>query len=288
MNCRFLERPECPRAPFLTQSFTKVFGIALIMEYRNDHHFRLVLRNGKINGIRPLRHPNFSSQLTYASIFFRFVCHSPQKAPKSVGKPLAHSGLALVVPRDRFLKFYFRFRRKEEVENHFLSPNFFSSSAKTTSKGIQRSGCSLASFERRSNSAICSGVRSSSPYSSQILSINSRCSGLGRLRICSKMSDALINSVYQISHRRQARACLMRRKGRVLSVSPDCAHLRRTANSLGFVGSPGGKPSRCRRRREQSLTGPRALIKSAPRRIDQRLLTSSPTLPGFRANLYPA
>ena len=64
-----------------------------------------------------------------------------------------------------------------------------------------------------------------------------------------------------------------------MSVPPNRAHPRRTANLLGFVGNAGGRPSQCRRRREESLTSPRALIKSAPRRIDQRLLTSSPTLP---------
>jgi hypothetical protein len=260
MNCRCREQPQHPSAPTLTKSCAKLFGVALIMEYRNDQDFCMVLSNGKINGIRPLGHPNFSSQLSYTPIFFRIVCHSPQKDPKGLGKPLAQARLPLIVPLDGLPKFCFRFRGEKQLENHSLKPNSFLISAATCSKGIQRSGCSLASFERRSNSASCSGVSSSSAYSSQSLSINSRCSGLGRFRICSRMSVALMDSVYQTRLHRQ--------------VSVGC-------NLAGnfFQSSV---------RAAESRTDPGDLINVAPRGIDQKLVTSSLTLPEFGANLFLA
>lgn len=66
-------------------------------------------------------------------------------------------------------------------------------SARTCSQGIPRSGCCRISSERRSSSAICSGVRLSSNWANSLSTrrTNSRRSVSGNFRIWSKISVTL-------------------------------------------------------------------------------------------------
>jgi len=79
-------------------------------------------------------------------------------------------------------------------------------SALTCSNGTPARGFFSKSASRRSNSAACSGVNSSSksPNSSQTFSATSYCSAGGSRRICSNISDALMTLIYPVGASVQA------------------------------------------------------------------------------------
>ena len=88
-------------------------------------------------------------------------------------------------------------------ERHLLKRSRIST--KTCSTGLPLPGCFNASSARRFSSTASSG-KSESPkyaYSSSILSTTFRCSSSGRRRICSKISAALMMSVYRVGRLRQ-------------------------------------------------------------------------------------
>ena len=115
-------------------------------------------------------------------------------------KPVSQSRLLFVVPGDCIFKFEPCLLIKNYLarDERPLMRSF--SSARTWSQGIPLCGLRASSSPRRSNSAICSGVNSSStsPNSSQTFSATSYCSSTGNRRICSKISDALMAIIYPV------------------------------------------------------------------------------------------
>jgi len=103
----------------------------------------------------------------------------------------------------------FKFQTGEWCENNFAfhALRLFRrswSSACTVSHGRPRSGCCRSSSARRSNSASCSGVGSSSNLS-RSCSKTSRCSSNGSFSTCSKTWAALMAAIYSFDLPAQAR-----------------------------------------------------------------------------------
>ncbi len=107
----------------------------------------------------------------------------------------------VVIPSHSVFKFQTCKRGKNYLPRHaFRLLRRSCSSSFTTSHGMPSSGCFRKSSARRSSSAICPGVSSSSksPNSTSIASTSSRRSASGRRLICSNISDAPMHLRYQI------------------------------------------------------------------------------------------
>ena len=140
---------------------------------------------------------------------FRILANYFEESVQFAGKSLPHSRFARVVKIHRFSKFLFRLRFNDHPKRHHLVRNRFSMSAITSSSGRHRSGCASACAARRSNSAICSGVKSgsthpsSSPYSCHTCSTNARFSSVGIGRICSMRSVAVMAGICRVERNAQ-------------------------------------------------------------------------------------
>ncbi len=173
---------------------------------RADYHFGRFRLDGEINRVRPrLRHPGSSGQTTGGRKAFGILANHSEKSPQLLGKSLAYSRLASVVESNRLRKFPFRLLFNDDPKRHCLARNLFSMSATTSSSGRQSSGCVKARSARRSSSATCIGVSSSSKYSLRTFSATSYCSASGKRWICSKICVALMAAIYPAGLFAQAR-----------------------------------------------------------------------------------
>ncbi len=117
---------------------------------------------------------------------------------------IAQPRLMTFIPCRRVLEFQPSERRENDFTPHALRLFKRSwSSDCTVSQGMPRSGCSRSSSARRSSSAICSGVSSSSNFS-RSCSKTSRCSSNGSRFICSKTCVALMAGIYRGARAEQA------------------------------------------------------------------------------------
>jgi hypothetical protein len=109
---------------------------------------------------------------------------------------LSQSSTLIFIPSCRIFKLKAGKRREDDRACHALRDFKRSwSSTCTISHGIPRSGCCRNSSVRRSSSAICSDVSSSSKRSRNC-SKTSRCSATGSFSICSNTWAALIAEIY--------------------------------------------------------------------------------------------
>ena len=117
---------------------------------------------------------------------------------------LTQAGTLRFIPRCRIFKFQTGKGRKNDRALHALRLLRRSwSSACTVSHGMPRSGCCRSSSARRSNSASCSGVGSSSNFSRRC-SKTSRCSSNGSFSTCSMTWAALMAAIYSFASHAQA------------------------------------------------------------------------------------
>jgi hypothetical protein len=159
----------------------------------NDFNLAVFDVNREINRIRPR-----FGQLG----FVRQSCRQPkpigvarqrlEKGLKFVIKSPTHTGFLRFIPIHGLIPFPFGFGFRDDFERHFLASRRFLISAETSSIGVPRPGCLSASSARRSSSAICSGVSSSSKYSSRTFAATSYCSASGKRWICSRICVALM------------------------------------------------------------------------------------------------
>src|ERR1019366_3424763 len=119
---------------------------------------------------------------------------------------LAESGPLRFIPSHRLLKFR-KCRRLENYRKTHCHPKRLLSLASTCSQGIPSWGFFSKSARRRSSSADCSGVSSSSkaPNFSQTISATACCSARGKCSICSRISVALMALIYSDGSSVQAR-----------------------------------------------------------------------------------
>jgi hypothetical protein len=163
-----------------------------------DNHLGRFLFDDEINGIRPrLRKFGFAGQPAGETKSFGVVANCFEKSPQLLGESLANSRLALVIKVNGLGKFPLGILFNDDPKTHRLARNRFSMSATTSSSGRQRSGCASARSARRSSSAICSGVSSSSNFS-RSCSKTSRCSSNGSRFTCSMTCVALMAVIYSV------------------------------------------------------------------------------------------
>jgi hypothetical protein len=160
-----------------------------------DNHFGSMAFDSEENGIRPrFWHFGFLRQPAGKREASGVLANRSKKSLQIFRESLADSRLALVVKSSRLGEFPFRFRFDDHPKTHRLARNRFSMSATTSSSGRQSSGCARARSARRSSSAICSGVSSSSKSrtTSRIFSKALCCSANGSLQNCSTTCAALM------------------------------------------------------------------------------------------------
>src|ERR1035437_9715062 len=173
-----------------------------------DNHFGSLAFDNEEYGIRPrVWHFGFLCQPAGKRKAFGVLTNRFEKSLQLLGESLADSRLALVIKSNRHGEFPFGLRLNDHPKTHRVARNRFSISATTSSSGRQRSGCASARSARRSSSAICSGVSSSSksPYFSQTFSATLYCSSSGNCSICSRISVALMAAIYSFQFVTQAR-----------------------------------------------------------------------------------
>ncbi len=170
-------------------------GIARAVEHRN--HTDKIRFDVEIDAVFVEDfHPCLANRLaTERKTFGAFK--NPLESGVNPGlKPVSQPWLPPVIPGNRLLKF----NPGLSAENYLPSqaPFLFDrllSSARTFSHVVPFSGWRRSFSARRSNSAICSGVNSSS-NSSRIRWRTSHCSSKGNRRNCSRMSAALMSGLY--------------------------------------------------------------------------------------------
>ena len=169
-----------------------------------DYNFRSFPFDGEINRIWP-RFWEFglSGQSAGKGKPLWIFANDSEKNTQLAGKSLAQSRFTFVVEINRLGEFPFGFFFNADPKTHRLARNRFSMSDTTSSSGRQRSGCASARSARRSSSAICFGVSSSSNLS-RSCSKTSRCSSNGSLSNCSKTWAALMPLNYSRWTRTQA------------------------------------------------------------------------------------
>ncbi len=179
----------------------------------DGQHFDLVLSgiDGEVNRVRPRRRDfGLPSSGSCARKSVGLAGQGVENIAKGHVQPATDSRLVLVIPHDRLMPLPFGIRLDDDCESHFLARRRCSISAKTCSTGLPRPGFLRASSARRSSSAICSGVSSSSNLS-RSCSKTSRCSSNGSRSICSKTWAALMAGIYPGGRAEQAgisdRAC---------------------------------------------------------------------------------
>src|SRR5664279_1824277 len=141
--------------------------------------------DGEVNRVRPrFGHFGFPRQCCRQPKSFRVLSQSLQKRLKFIIKSQTNASFAFFIPVHSLIPFQFGFGLRNDFERHFLARRRFLISAETSSMGVPRPGCFNASSARRSSSAICSGVSSSSKSwtTSRIFSNASCCSANGSLQ----------------------------------------------------------------------------------------------------------
>jgi len=157
--------------------------------------------------IRPWRrHFGLVGQPRRQKKTLRIFGQTLQKDSKSVVESQSNTLVAIFVPTDGLVPVPFCVRIRNDLKRHFLAKRRWIS-AETSSMGVPRPGFLNASSARRSSSAICSSVRSSSksPNSCHTKSAISCCSASGKLRICSRISALLMPLIYRTGGLAQAR-----------------------------------------------------------------------------------
>jgi len=173
---------------------------------RSGNSPRMLLNvDGVENSTLGQRHPSFVPQghLRIARRFNAGLAGYETQVPKG---RLTGAQYEVLSPTPVLDKISFGLFLNERSKNDHLARNRFSMSATTSSKARPRSGCCRISSARRSSSAICSGVNSSSnsPNSWRIFSTTSCCSSGGNCRICSEISAALMLQDCSNLHSNQA------------------------------------------------------------------------------------
>jgi hypothetical protein len=194
-----------PLASFSFQPSPQFRRIPRAMPDGADNHFGSLAFDHEEYGIRPrIWHFGFLGQPTGEGKSFRVLANRFEKTLQLFGESLADSRLVLVVKNNRVGEFPFRFLFDDHPKTHRLARNRFSMSATTSSSGRQSSGCASARSARRSSSAICSGVSSSSNLS-RSCSKTSRCSSNGSWSSCSKTWAwlALMPLIYSVGRSAQ-------------------------------------------------------------------------------------
>ena len=171
----------------------------------DGQHFDFLVRctDGKIDRVGPRRRHFGSVRQPSGKLKSIWVLReSFQKRPQRIIESQANTGLPTLIPVNCLVPLPLGLRLGNDPECHFLARSRFLISAETSSIGVPRPGCVSASSARRSSSAICSGVSSSSnlPRSD---SKTSRCSSNGSLSICSNTWAALMATIYSFEPRAQ-------------------------------------------------------------------------------------
>ena len=169
----------------------------------DGNHFDLVMCfvDGKIDCVRPAKHlcpaafaTGFGKSKRLGSNRSHYLVHLKHETN-------AESFRLFLIPSNRLPKFSRGLRLVDDPKAHFLYLSNISS--RNSFHGVPRPGCFKASSARRSSSAICSGVSSSSNLL-RSCSKTSRCSSNGSLSNCSKTWAALMLLNYSRWTRAQA------------------------------------------------------------------------------------
>ena len=191
---------SCSENIDLTQSPLQLGRISRTVPDGEHGHLPMGLINNEKNRVRPRRrHHCFSNKTCSKTKSLRVATQCLQESPKFVIKSKTDARFAFLIPIHSLIPVPRGFGFRNDFERHFLASRRLRMSAETSSIGVPRPGLLSASSARRSSSAICSGVRSSSksPNSAQIRSTSSCCSFGDKRLICSRISVALMVLIYQ-------------------------------------------------------------------------------------------
>jgi len=172
------------------QPLAQLHRITRTMKDRNDAN--KVLLNSKKDTVL-LENVDSGPTDFFANCFKSFrICKDALKSRMNLSfKAVAQSSLLRFIPDDRIFKFKPRLRIKNYFAGHERDLIRSFNSARTVSHGIPLEELRRNSSPRRSNSAICSGVSSSSNLPRNC-SNTSRWSATGSLSICSRTWAALM------------------------------------------------------------------------------------------------
>jgi hypothetical protein len=190
-------------AGFSFQPAPQFRRIPRAVENRNDNQLSRIFKQREVDGIRPVEHFYFlggwPGKWKSLRVFGSFV----KSCASLAGKFLTDAVRLRIIPSNRLIQFRFGLVLEDDPKRHCLARYRFSMSAKTSSIGRQRSGCARALAARRSSSAICSDVSSSSNRL-RSCSKTFRCSSNGSLSTCSKTWAALMVAIYSFDSIAQA------------------------------------------------------------------------------------
>ena len=188
----------------LFQPPAQLVRVPRAMPDRQDFDFVMVRIYCEINGVWPRSGQLGFSRLSRCSRkSSRITRQALEKNLECIIKPQTEPRFLSLVPVYSLIPFAFGCSIRNDPECHFLARIRFLISAETSAIGVPRPGCLSASSARRSSSATCSGVKSSSNLSRRC-SKTSRCSSNGSFSICSKTWAALMPAIYTLDGRAQA------------------------------------------------------------------------------------
>lgn len=193
------------KLPYSTQTTFQFAGISRAVPNSNHLYLAMFLVDRKKDRVGPSGNPNSACHTTNERKSPRLSGKSLQDGMDLGVEPRANSRLALFIPINSLAPITLGFDFRRYLKDHLFSRRSLIS-RNTCSAGFPRPGFRRASSARRSSSAICSGVRSSSlqASSSRTVSAISRWSSWGSLWICSRTSALLMTIVYQIRRLQQA------------------------------------------------------------------------------------
>lgn len=199
-----LANGECFPRSF--QPPTKLEGIPTAVPYGKHSDLAGFRVDGEINRVRPAENLCLSRQTTGKRKALRLCGQSLKNCMNFIVEPQAEARFALLIPINGPVPIPFGLGIGDDAERHFLAWKRSRISARTCSAGFPRPGFFRASSARRSSSAICSGLNSSSNSgnSSRMRSTTSQRSTGGKARICSMISAALTWLIYPYCPSKQA------------------------------------------------------------------------------------
>ena len=188
-----------------TQTMAKLCWISCPMPNRDDLDLAMRFVHRKIDRVRPTTNVGFVALAPHFQKPKRLQGNRRNHSVYGKYKPDSKPFRLVLVPSDRFPEFECSFGIVNDAKAHFLYLSSISS--RNCPQGTPRPGFLSASSARRSSSAICSGVNSSSSHSLRICSAISRRSRAGKRRSCSIISVALMPPSYRTAIARPSSVC---------------------------------------------------------------------------------
>jgi len=222
------------------QPAAQVGGISRTVPHGNHLDLAMLFIDGKINCIWPAQYPRFAAFAAGQGKSKRLRRNRRHHGVNLKYKTCAKSFGFAFISGHGFPKLSHRLEIVDHPKDHFLYLS--SSSSRNCSHGIPRPGFFKASSARRSSSAICSGVSSSlkSPNSFSMVSTSSRRSASGIRRSSSRISVALMSTIYPVDFFVQAGFSQSRITLHTPREPSTCTHIVNGSSRRGHVRIPTG------------------------------------------------